>query len=362
MRTKTPKGIHIPGEIRRNHTLSPIEKLLLTEISLLQDKYGYCHASNLELAQLLGVGEQTISNYISRLKRKGVIELTQFDGRERVLRADYNKAYMLYIIYLKTLTTTTFLKKNKKVVLNAFPTEKRKDSLVEYWNGLPHTRAHKNADTKIYKKAVKRISQFRNGRLEGYSWDKRWMRQQKIPTRYLHLKWTDDMLQEGLEELAKHFAPGYWPENKKGLPKDLCTLLFNENTGRSMFLRAATMGVLKLSDLRAQQKTHALKQGARDILNVFIQTVRDVRGAQLYRGDRALLIKLVEDLIRFYAEGVSDKEAYTYCYPTPKDLAEAYCSWILDEYGGWDEFNAYVIGIGSKAWNRFLSVSIGGDQ
>lgn len=81
------KGVWIPKEIYLNKDLSWTEKILLIEIdSLDNDTEKGCFASNLYLAEFLGISEGTCANIISDLKKKGYIYQVYFDGRNRGLR------------------------------------------------------------------------------------------------------------------------------------------------------------------------------------------------------------------------------------------------------------------------------------
>ena len=62
----------IPAEVRYSN-LKPNAKLLYGEITALSSKTGYCFASNNYFAELYGVSKNTVSRWISDLKRLGFI-------------------------------------------------------------------------------------------------------------------------------------------------------------------------------------------------------------------------------------------------------------------------------------------------
>lgn len=80
------KGVWIPKEIFLNDDLSWTERILLIEIDSLDNEEG-CFASNEYLSKFLRVSEITISNAISKLKKKGYVKQVYFDGRRRILKS-----------------------------------------------------------------------------------------------------------------------------------------------------------------------------------------------------------------------------------------------------------------------------------
>lgn len=82
------KGIWIPREIWLNDDLLPNEKILWAEIhSLFDREHGGCHATNEYLAKFLRLKPLYVSQMISKLKKRGLIQDVHFDGRKRIIRA-----------------------------------------------------------------------------------------------------------------------------------------------------------------------------------------------------------------------------------------------------------------------------------
>lgn len=82
------KGIWIPREIWLHPELSPLEKLLWSEVHSLYDRErGGCYASNTYLYQFLGIKERHLQEMMSHLKELGLIEQVSFDGRTRIIKA-----------------------------------------------------------------------------------------------------------------------------------------------------------------------------------------------------------------------------------------------------------------------------------
>ena len=97
------KGVWIPKDIYLNDDLSWTEKILLIEIDSLDNEKG-CFAKNKYFADFLGKSENWISQCISKLKDKGFIYESDFDGRRRVLRSrlGYGKKQSNQVEYEKT--------------------------------------------------------------------------------------------------------------------------------------------------------------------------------------------------------------------------------------------------------------------
>ena len=71
----------IPANVRYS-SLKPNAKLLYGEITALSNKLGYCFASNIYFAELYGVSKNTVSRWLSDLKKLGFITI-QLERNER---------------------------------------------------------------------------------------------------------------------------------------------------------------------------------------------------------------------------------------------------------------------------------------
>lgn len=77
-------GMWIPAFIEQMAGLTLTEKAIYAEICALH-KNGKCFASNSYFAKLVGLKEDTISRTISKLKKRGLVVQSGFDGRKRYL-------------------------------------------------------------------------------------------------------------------------------------------------------------------------------------------------------------------------------------------------------------------------------------
>ncbi len=81
----------IPSTVLYNKNLKANEKILYAIITSLSNKEGYCFASNKYLAEKLNVGANTVSGWITDLRRKNFIqvELIRNDKQEIIQRRIY---------------------------------------------------------------------------------------------------------------------------------------------------------------------------------------------------------------------------------------------------------------------------------
>ena len=63
----------LPARVRYDETLRPNAKLLYAEISAMSDATGFCWATNRHLAKLFGISQDTVSDLIGQLARRGYL-------------------------------------------------------------------------------------------------------------------------------------------------------------------------------------------------------------------------------------------------------------------------------------------------
>lgn len=86
----------IPANVRYDNELRANEKLLYGEITALTSKTGECWASNEYFAKLYGKSKDTVSDWISRLNKKGYIKVqlirnsTTKEIEKRIIRINYS--------------------------------------------------------------------------------------------------------------------------------------------------------------------------------------------------------------------------------------------------------------------------------
>jgi hypothetical protein len=86
------KGVWLCAGIYESQELSPVEKLLLTEIDALTTDANACYASNAHFSNRLGITVTRVDHLLGKLTRLGYIVRVSFDGRvtRRVLAPEFS--------------------------------------------------------------------------------------------------------------------------------------------------------------------------------------------------------------------------------------------------------------------------------
>ncbi|MGD9129272.1 MAG: helix-turn-helix domain-containing protein [Candidatus Woesebacteria bacterium] len=135
----------IPPEVMARNDLSNSEKLLLGRINGLRNEKGYCYATNRWLGEQIGLQEGTISNIISSLVRKGLID-------RKIIR-DENKEVIerqLYPIEItQWISAKTKLTQSSHEIIDTPVHENVEGSIRDFSN-----RYNNNGKAKPYTKSV----------------------------------------------------------------------------------------------------------------------------------------------------------------------------------------------------------------
>ena len=126
------KGIWIPKEIWLSKDLTVMEKLLLVEISSLDNKEG-CFAGNAYFADFFNLSKTRISLIIKALITKGYITSTIIfkEGTQQILKRVLNICYRGYITKVKE--GTQHMLKDNNTVNNTISNIVNKDKRVEQY-------------------------------------------------------------------------------------------------------------------------------------------------------------------------------------------------------------------------------------
>lgn len=98
----------IPDFVKYDKRLTPLEKLLYSEILSLTSQTGECWASNLHLANLYGVSMRWVQNSIQNLIKLGFI-------KSRVVKSEGNKRYLTLTNYSSIPHEVEFMTLRSKV-------------------------------------------------------------------------------------------------------------------------------------------------------------------------------------------------------------------------------------------------------
>lgn len=79
------QGVWIPASLWLDHSLSTNEKVMLVEISSLEDDVRGCYATNAHFAAFFGLSVSRVSEIISGLAERGLIKVEQIREGKRVI-------------------------------------------------------------------------------------------------------------------------------------------------------------------------------------------------------------------------------------------------------------------------------------
>ena len=129
------KGIWIPKEIWLSKDLTVMEKLLLVEISSLDNKDG-CFAGNAYFAEFFNLSKTRISLIIKALITKGYVTSTIIfkEGTQQILKRVLNICYRGYVTKVKEPTQQKL--KDNNTVNNTLSNTVNKDKEVIYFDSL----------------------------------------------------------------------------------------------------------------------------------------------------------------------------------------------------------------------------------
>lgn len=147
-------------------------------------------------------------------------------------------------LYINTINKESFNKLKDKGILKKSQTFK-KSIYLELWNSLKEKysmlQQHNNPEKKVYQKAASMINHLKNGTFgDHYHIDPDFMKKNHIRFSLLEKKFSKEEIKICIERLPKLFIEGYWPPDKKWLPKDLPTLIYNSRTNTSWLLHVFT--------------------------------------------------------------------------------------------------------------------------
>lgn len=84
------KGVWIPKDVWLSEELTMLEKVIFVEIDSLDNEDG-CWASNKYLANFCQCSQDKITRAVKKLIELNYIEVTNFDGRHRVIKVIKDK-------------------------------------------------------------------------------------------------------------------------------------------------------------------------------------------------------------------------------------------------------------------------------
>lgn len=144
----------IPATVRYDKNLTASAKLLYAEITSLTHKTGYCYATNEYFAELYGVNQNTVREWMSQLEKAGYInrEIVYKENTKEVAERRI-RIFSLPPLNFKPTPTLNFKGENNKDMNNK--KEIYKESFEEWWSFFPKQRAgNKKKALEKYVKAL----------------------------------------------------------------------------------------------------------------------------------------------------------------------------------------------------------------
>ncbi len=371
------QGVWIPKELWVTKDLSLVEKALFTEIYYLDGKDG-CYASRKHLAKFLNKSEVSVTRAISNLKKVGLITEKEggFDGRYRVLHAHPENIKKLEVISEPNQKRSGRINKNdeysnrvsnKSLLGNKddiktspkfkgslkTPSKEKTNKYLDYWNTLNNVRKHTSPNKSVYKEAVVKLRVFETGKLSKYKLDMNWLKRCEIPERYINKQWNEKRILSGLAMLSQMFTEGYWPEDKKWIPKNLSELIYNPRTQKSWLLYVLINGVSELSDVENRNKKKRFPD-LDNLVMILSKALNEARNSdKLQTNEYRILEQTIKKMFEVWQDKKERLEEYL---PTFEAFVIDYANWITSRYSGNDKLIASWFKYAGYKWEGYAVV------
>ncbi|MBT7929605.1 hypothetical protein HN682_06800 [Candidatus Peregrinibacteria bacterium] len=355
----------LPAQVRYNKNLTLRAIVLYSELTALTSAKGYCWATNKHFADLYKVTTTSISICISLLEKEGFITTT-------ITPTKYGNKRKIYLNPLKENLKTP-LKENlksynsnntskkervsKDTVGSSNPERIFKSAFTEKcilgWNEYQFVQKIRvTSKTNNIMKIEKFITQLLKGTFLNVrgnkTYDAEWFKQNKIPFKLGKL--TKKQILQTIRHTSLYSEEGYFPENKKHMPNDLATLIYNPRTGKSWFLKAYHYPPKPLHTQR-------------DLLNPDIKTtnylIKQLGGGfnKASMGDRIKLYRGVLG-IKLFVENIPKRSLRKMkieleCGSALR-ITKEYIRWV--SHRGWiDKISLGILNTENKVWKGFIA-------
>jgi hypothetical protein len=388
----------IPAELFYNPKISKTACFLFSIISMWDHPQRGCFARDARFAALLQCSTQTVNNAIQDLVREKYIVSNGAVNQRRVLKI--NSAYKEFY---KPLIKNFISLSNRRVIgdenrdsnesykgtedgpssedlstsqetgqpqspppypqkvipgrplrprAKAAPPPRRPYPLLEFWNGLPNVQHHKDTDSKTYRRAKGLLMQLQSGSfLHDNIVDKAFLERHRVPVALRHKAWGDAQCREAMTRLSQMLTPGYWPEDKKGLARDLPTLLHNPRTRTSMALMVMVKApeLLKGRERKPVEDPHPKVTAA-------LAPLFSGNGNGVPADVRNDLIAVVSGIIEFHKRVIPDRphDWWHHHWPYPLLFMEDYRLWLQERVDAGRGLRPQSIAVGTKWFEGWL--------
>jgi len=213
----------------------------------------------------------------------------------------------------------------------------KKSKYLEIWNKFPNVPKHKKPETKIYKKANVNIILLKKGlfsKNKVFSESLKKVTGKKVFTK----KWKDTEIIKVFDSLNKLYTEGYWPRNKKHLPKNLPDLLYNPMSGFSCFFYY----YINPPELLQSKVTSPFPE----ITEIFCNLITNKSEIKV----KKLVINLNE--IKTFYEEIITNEKVLYFFPSFYLFCKEFSVFLKQDWI--KNINELTIKKGSPLWNIFI--------
>lgn len=113
--------------------------------------------------------------------------------------------------------------------------------VLDLWNDIEGTSVHKSVTTALIANTSLLLDQLSNGKFFSNHIDPDFLKKCKIPEEWIsgHRKFTHAEIARTIKKYSLYLKGGYWPMDKRNLPRSLNTFLYNPKKGTSLFLMVA---------------------------------------------------------------------------------------------------------------------------
>jgi hypothetical protein len=363
----------IPIAVYACDNLNPTAKLLFPIISMLDHSEKGCYAKNESLANLMGISEPSIKRALRSLIENKFVISEGPSNEKRILKIHKNARSLLTLLpdHKRSSNNKVLTFKDPKGSNRSFPWEKNKlnfvrptkkpttikSRLITYWNRKEWCQTHKSPSSNLYKNISTMFKQLKAGTFGKHRlFDPEWLKQ--YPN-LVNKKWNDEDLKKAMDKVSLLHKHGYWPEDKKGLPKGLETLIYNPRSKKSLLLSSYQKPPGLLSEAAQLPAEYDSKQTNK--LIGILYGGDGITDLKLSNKDLAKTIRATNEIVEYQNwidVKVCEDQPFLKRHFRSNDTAllDHYISYLTEEKYRTKEIEPYMLGPLSPAnnWNGFL--------
>ena len=234
----------------------------------------------------------------------------------------------------KVLDTTSKEVEKTIVFKNSFAKE-----CILKWNSIPHTQNIRvTSRTKTIERLETYFKQLRNGSFfKDKSIDTEWFNRNSINTTKNCYK--KEYILQVVHSVSLYLKQGYPPSDKKYIPKDLLSLIYNPRTQTSWFLKAM-FNKPKLISYQINKYPELTKH--------FSDCFPEIENLRIIRG-----VSSIVEFHKLIPKETLEVPKLRRMFGTPEKLCSKYTDYLLTQH--WlDEVKPNIINTNNKVWAGFI--------